>query len=258
MAEEIRLQKYLSDCGVMSRRAAEKEIEAGAVKVNGETAELGQKIVPGKDVVTYNGAKITRSGERKLYVMLNKPAGYLTSMSDDRGRKCVSELVADLGERVYPCGRLDLESEGMLLMTNDGEMANRLTHPGHNFSKLYHVKIDTIATPEIIASLSEPMVIDGYKIQPVKVRLVTHKRDCSILAFELYEGRNRQIRKMCENVGVRVKNLRRVSIGELQFNGLEVGQWRLLTGAEIKYLKKVTSDDSIRRRKLYEEEDTNA
>lgn len=258
MAEEVRLQKYISDCGIMSRRAAEKEIEKGLVTVNGEPAELGQKIVPGRDIVMYNGIKISRSGDRKLYIMLNKPAGYLTSMSDDRGRKCVSELVADLGERVYPCGRLDLESEGMLIMTNDGEMANKLTHPGHNFSKLYHVKIDTIATPEIIAALSEPMIIDGYKIQPVKVKLVTHKRDCSILSFELYEGRNRQIRKMCENVGIRVKNLRRVSVGELQFNGLEVGQWRFLTASEIRYLKKVTSENNIRRKKQYEEGDGNA
>lgn len=237
MKEEMRLQKYISDSGLMSRRAAEAEIEAGRFTVNGVRATIGQKITPGVDKVEYKGKVVKAGKSKKRYVILNKPVGYLTSMSDDRGRPCVSELVEGVGERVYPCGRLDMDSEGLLIMTNDGELANRLTHPGHGFKKLYHVRIRGIVDTELMRQLSEPMEIDGYKIKPVKISLVSQKRDSTIVGFELSEGRNRQIRKMCENVGLEIMSLRRVAIGEITLGTLKAGEWRELSGAQVHYLK---------------------
>jgi 23S rRNA pseudouridine2605 synthase len=160
--EKIRLQKYFTDCGVLSRRAAEEEIKKGKVKVNGETAEVGMKIDPDTDLVEYKG-KVINSAQKThyTYVMLNKPRGYLSSVSDDRGRKCVTELVADAGVRLYPVGRLDLDSEGLLLMTDDGELTNKLTHPRHEIPKIYHVRVKGKVSAEQVKELSKPMVIDG-------------------------------------------------------------------------------------------------
>ena len=237
MAELVRLQKFISECGIMSRRAAEDAIENSRIAVNGVTASIGEKIDPAKDKVTLDGNLVRVNHDKKLYVMLNKPVGYLTSMSDDRGRQCVTELLQDVPARVYPCGRLDMDSEGMLILSNDGEFTNLLTHPGHNLGKLYHVKVNMPVTPEILEALRQPMDIDGYTIKPVDVRLISLKTRCSVLSFELFEGRNRQIRKMCQQNGLHVLSLRRVSIGNLELGTLKSGEWRYLSAKEINYLK---------------------
>lgn len=234
--EEIRIQKFISDCGVLSRRAAEKEIEAGHVTVNGKRALIGQKIDPVHDKVKVGG-KPCRRTEEKVYVMLNKPRGYVTTMSDEKGRKCIPELMEELPERVYPCGRLDMESEGLLLLTNDGTVADKLMHPRNHLEKIYHVKVRTEIAPEVITRLNEPMVIDGYKIKPVTVAFIAKKDGATTLRFTLSEGRNRQIRKMCEQVGLEVMRLRRIAVGELNIGTLRPGQWRFLNHSETEYLK---------------------
>lgn len=236
--EEIRLQKFLSEQGVLSRRAAEEEIAAGRVKVNGEPVELGRKIDPERDVVEYKGKRIGASSSRKVYLMLNKPCGYVTTMSDDRDRPCVAELVEDVGVRVYPVGRLDMESEGLLLFTNDGELANRLTHPRYHKPKEYHVKVEGEIEPETAKALSEPMEIDGYLTKPAEVSVLTRKPNYSVLSVTLFEGRNRQIRKMCESLSLRVLALRRIRIGDVKLGNLAPGKWRYLTKAQVASLQK--------------------
>lgn len=237
--EDMRLQKYISSIGLMSRRAAEKEIELGKFKVNGITATTGQVISPDKDRVTYKGKLIgSKEFDRKIYIMLNKPRGYVTTLSDEKSRKCVAELVEDVGARVYPIGRLDMDSEGLLLFTNDGELANKLTHPRHRIPKIYHVKVKGEITPEQLKKLNRSMVIDDYEILPVETTIVTRRDNYSVLRMELYEGRNRQIRKMCEAVELEITKLQRVAIGNLKLGDLTPGAWRHLTKTQVEYLKK--------------------
>lgn len=236
--EEMRLQKYLSSAGIMSRRAAEKEILAGSIKVNDLPAELGQKVTPGKDRVTYKGQPVVlKENERKVYIMLNKPRGYVTTLSDDKSRKCVAELVKDAGVRVYPIGRLDMDSEGLLLFTNDGELANKLMHPKHHIPKIYHVKVKGEITPEQFKALGQPMDIDGYEIQPVACEIITRKENYTVIRMELYEGRNRQIRKMCEKTELEITKLQRVAIGNIKLGSLAPGNWKHLTKTQADYLK---------------------
>ena len=236
--EEIRLQKYISDCGIMSRRAAEAEIAAGKVKVNGRTAEIGQKINPEKDTVEIGGKpRRSRRKNTYTYVMLNKPRGYLSSVSDDRGRKCVTELVSDIKLRLYPVGRLDMDSDGLLLMTNDGELTNRLTHPRHEIPKIYRVKVKPAPSVKQLDLLGSELELDGYKIQPVEVSVLASDEDSAILEMKLYEGRNRQIRRMCEEAELNILWLTRIAIGELALGRLGRGKWRYLTPEEVDYLK---------------------
>lgn len=220
----------------MSRRTAEEEIKKGNIKVNGARAELGQKIDDERDVVEYCG-KIISADSHHIYIMLNKPAGYVTTMSDEHARKCVAELVSDVPERVYPIGRLDRESEGLLLFTNDGEFANRMMHPRYHKPKIYHVKIRGKVEPEKVTALSRPMKIDDYITKPANVSVVTLKEDYTVLAIELFEGRNRQIRKMCEQVGLFIMTLRRISVGNVKLGDLRPGKWRYLTKSEVASLK---------------------
>ncbi len=235
---KIRIQKFMSDNGIMSRRAAEDEIREGKIYINGKLAVLGQKIIPDTDEVKYNGNIIDNSKRfSKLYVMLNKPVGYVTTLSDDQGRKCVAELVDDIGTRVYPCGRLDMESEGLLLLTNDGDLANKLTHPSHNIPKIYHVRISSEITSKQLYNLGQAMVIDDYKIAPVKVTLVTRKEGFSVLRMDLYEGRNRQIRKMCDLCDLKIIRLQRIAIGDILLGDLKPGKWKMLNINQVKYLK---------------------
>ncbi len=237
--ELIRLQKFFTDCDVLSRRAAEEEIKNGKVLVNGVRAELGQKIDPENDVVEYKGKVIERPSKNIYkYVMLNKPRGYLSTVTDDRGRACVTELVKDVHARLYPVGRLDMDSEGLLLMTNDGDLTYKLTHPKHDIPKIYHVKIEGKVSAEQMRALASPMEIDGYKILPVKTEVVTAKNEHTVLRMTLYEGRNRQIRKMCEAQGLNILRLCRVAIGELELGNLAPGKWRYLTKSQVEYLKK--------------------
>lgn len=237
---EIRLQKFISDSGLMSRRAAEEEIKLGHVTVNGHPAELGMKIDPRSDIVTYRGKRIAYERREYTYIMMNKPRGYLSSTSDDRGRKCVTDLVDGVDARLYPVGRLDLISEGMLLLTDDGELKNKLTHPRYSLPKVYRVKVSGEVSERQYEILTSPLVIDGYEITPVSVTVGESDESGTVLKMTLTEGRNRQIRKMCEAADLKVKRLSRVSIGNLKLNNLPVGKWRYLTAEEVEYLYKAT------------------
>lgn len=237
--EKIRLQKFFTECGIMSRRAAEEEIAAGKVTVNGIQAGLGDKVDPISDVVVYKGKILEYPQNEHIYIMLHKPRGYLTSMSDDRGRKCVSELVSDVGARVYPIGRLDLNSEGLLLLTNDGELANLLTHPKHSVGKIYNVSVRGEINEQKLDTLRAPMVIDGYRTKGAEVELTEKYEGGARLKITLYEGRNREIRKMCEQVELKVARLCRVQIGEIRLGGLALGKWKFLDRSQVKYLKNI-------------------
>ena len=233
MSEPIRLQKFFTDSGTLSRRAAEAEISAGKVRVNGAVAKLGDKVDPDIDVVEYNGKRIRpRDGRAHRYLMLNKPRGYVTTLKDEKGRRTVTSLLRGVGTRLYPVGRLDMDSEGLLLMTDDGEFANHLTHPRHEIPKIYHVTVSPAPSNEQLEVLASPMILDGYTLLPIGVRVLEADR----LELTLHEGRNRQIRRMCDAVGLRVLDLQRVAIGKLKLGDLPLGKWRELTEDEMKYL----------------------
>lgn len=236
----VRLQKFIADAGVMSRRAAEAEILAGNVFVNGHVAQIGMKISPATDIVVYKNKRINYERKKYTYILMNKPRGYLCSTTDDRGRKCVTDLIEGVNARIYPVGRLDLISEGILILTDDGELKNRLTHPSHTIPKFYRVKVGGEVTDEMYEILTSPLEIDGYTIKPVDVVISGKDETGTVLKMTLYEGRNRQIRKMCEIAGLTVKRLSRVSIGKIKLDGLPVGKWRYLTDEEVDYLYKAT------------------
>lgn len=233
----------MADAGLMSRRAAEDEIERGNVAVNGHVATLGTKVDPRADHITYKGKKIVYQKKEYTYIMMNKPRGYLSSTADDRGRKCVTDLLDGVDARVYPVGRLDMISEGMLLLTDDGELKNRLTHPSHTIPKLYRVKVGGSVSDEQYEILTSALEIDGYTIKPVEVNIMSEDESGTVMKMTLFEGRNRQIRKMCEQAGLTVKRLSRVSIGNLKLDGLPVGKWRYLEQSEIDYLYKATREN---------------
>lgn len=234
--DSIKLQKYFSDCGILSRRAAEEEIKQGKVTVNGERAFLGMRIFPDVDVVVYKGARVIAQSEEKLYILLNKPRGIVTTLSDEKGRPTVLSLISGLGARVYPVGRLDIDSDGLLLLTNDGALTNKLTHPRHKIPKIYNVTVKGEVTEGALTLLSSPLVIDGYKIQPVEIEIIKKEPSQTILKMTLYEGRNRQIRKMCALADLKITRLTRVALGNIALGSLEVGKWRFLTQSETDYL----------------------
>lgn len=235
--EQERLSKYFTDCGVLSRRAAEEEIKAGRVKVNGETAVIGQKITPGVDTVEYNGKQIVMKTGSHTYVMLNKPRGYITTMSDDKGRQTAVSLCADVGTRVYPVGRLDMESDGLLLLTDDGQLANRLMHPKHEIPKTYEVVVNARLTTEMLTNLGKPHMLDGSMTSPAEIRKVAGDDSVTMIQMTIHEGKNRQIRRICEAHGLKVLQLTRVSVGLVELGNLPVGKWRYLTSKEVAYLK---------------------
>ena len=242
--EKIRISKYFTDCGVMSRRAAEEEIKQGKVSINGHIAELGEKIDPEVDEVVWRGRVIKAAESQKICIMLNKPRGIVCTASDEKGRRNVTDLCRDVKEddgksvRLYPVGRLDMDSDGLLLLTNDGELANKLTHPRHSIPKIYHVTLKGNFEPASLSVLGEPVELDGKLTMRVKVRHVGGDETSTIAEFQLFEGRNRQIRRMCELHGVKILRLQRVAIGKLQLVNLAEGKWRKLTASEIDYLKK--------------------
>lgn len=227
-----RLQKLISESGLMSRRSAEKLIAEGRVEVNGRTAVIGEKADPETDLILVDGRPLKAEAE-KAYVMLNKPRGYVTTMSDEKGRKDVSMLVADAGVRLYPVGRLDLNSEGLLIMTNDGKFANRIMHPKNNILKTYEV----IASGEDIGSAAErltgPFDIDGTIVKAKEVQLKVISGNSAMLLVTIGEGKNREVRKMCAQAGLRVLRLRRIKEGSLELGDLRSGSWRRLTPEEI-------------------------
>lgn len=235
--EPIRISKYFTDCGVMSRRSADDAVERGEVKINGETAVLGQKVTPGVDVVTWRGKKITPPATpAKMTIMLNKPRGYLTTLSDDKGRHTVAELIGDAGTRLYPVGRLDMDSDGLLILTNDGDLANKLTHPSHNVEKVYLAYVEGHATAEQMTGMTRPIEIYGKMTAPARVRKAAYNQFETALEVTIHDGRNRQVRCLCEREGLALRKLTRVAEGALLLGDLEEGKWRRLTEHEIRKL----------------------
>ncbi len=237
--DTVKLQKYFTDCGVLSRRAAEDAIAKGLVRVNGSAAALGLRINPDTDKVEYNGQVIRPSAEERIVILLNKPRGYVTTLSDEKGRRTVAELTENVGRRVYPVGRLDMDSDGLLLLTDDGALANRLTHPRHEIPKIYRVTVKGRVTDAALHMLGQAMELDGYTILPVPTTLHSYdpNTDQSVLEMQLREGRNRQIRKMCQKAELRILRLCRIAIGELTLDKLPSGKWRKLTPEECAYLR---------------------
>ncbi len=236
MAEnKIRLQKYLAQAGVASRRKSEELIEMGVVRVNNRTAKIGDSIDPKKDTVTVRGKRVQLSGN-KYYLLVNKPRGYVTTTDDDLGRKDVTELVSDIKARIYPVGRLDRDSEGALIMTNDGDFANILMHPSHQISKTYRVTVRSSVTKEHQEAMQNGIEIDGKMTAPAEVFIVEKSEKRSVMEIVLYEGRNRQIRRMCEALGLEVARLKRVAVGCVKLENLPVGKYRELTQSEINSL----------------------
>ena len=231
-----RLQKIIAARGLCSRRQAEKWIEEGRVRVNGNTAHLGDTADTAEDVIEVDGKRLPKAG-KKVYLMLNKPRGYVTTLSDEKGRKNAAELVAGCGTRVYPVGRLDMDSEGLLLFTNDGEFANLMMHPRHEVDKVYRVWVTNFA-PEKLEALAEPIELDGYMIKKPKVRPVRTEPTRAILDVTIHEGRNRQVRRMCQAAGLEVARLKRIAEGQLRIGELKTGAWRYLEPKEIELLLK--------------------
>ncbi|MBR7164073.1 MAG: rRNA pseudouridine synthase [Clostridia bacterium] len=237
MAELMRLQKYMALCGVASRRAAENLITAGCVMVNNHTVtELGTKVNPDKDRVTVNGKAIFPP-QKNVYIMLNKPRGYVTTAKDNFDRKTVLDLIPSHLGRLFPVGRLDYDSEGLLLLTNDGDFTYRLTHPRHEVTKSYLVLVSGVPSEQALSALRNGVVIDGRKTMPAKAELKRSESEKSVLLITILEGRNRQVRKMCAAVGHEVLRLRRVAEGPLSLGDLKSGEWRHLTEKEVLRLK---------------------
>lgn len=235
--EKIRLQKILSDSGVCSRRKAEELISQGQVRVNGRVAKLGDK-ANDKDVIMVGNDRVRYTKKRrKYYIMLNKPRGYVTTMSDELDRKCVTELLTGIEDRVYPIGRLDRNSEGLLLFTNDGKFANDIMHPSRHVSKTYRVTVHSKITDEQIVQLTEGVELDGKMTLPAVVNVELDTPERSVMRITIHEGRNRQIRRMCEAVGLEVVRLRRTSIGPVKLGMLKPGAWRELTAEEVRALR---------------------
>ncbi|MBQ4153673.1 MAG: rRNA pseudouridine synthase [Clostridia bacterium] len=235
----IRLQKYMSENGIASRRKSEELIAAGRVKVNGHIASLGDKVDPVRDKIMVSGKRVVRNKTKK-YIMLHKPRGYVTTMSDELGRKCVSELVEDVGIRLFPVGRLDRNSEGLLLMTNDGEFSNMLTHPSRHVNKVYRVTVREKVSDEQLVNLCEGVVLDGRKTLPADVHIIDIGENRTVLNFVIVEGRNRQIRRMCEEVGLTVIRLKRTEIAGVKLGMLPQGKWRELNEKEMKHLTNIS------------------
>ena len=231
-----RIQKVLSSRGVASRRHAEEMISAGRVSCNGNVCNLGDTADPDTDIILVDGNPLPVT-QRKVYIMLNKPRGYVTTLSDEKGRPDITQLVADCGVRVYPVGRLDMDSEGLLLLTNDGAFANYLMHPRHQVTKSYIVSVLGY-TEDRLEKLKQPVELDGYRIRAPKVTVLKSENEKTVLKIEIHEGRNRQIRRMCMIAGMHVHRLKRVSEGKVQLGNLPIGKWRYLTKEEVDLLKK--------------------
>lgn len=240
--EKIRIQKLIAESGMCSRRKAEEFIKDGKVKVNGRIASIGDGATY-DDVIIVDGERLYITKKRtKYYIMLNKPRGYVTTMSDELDRKCVTELLEGVGDRVYPIGRLDKNSEGLLLFTNDGKFANNIMHPSKHISKTYRVTVRPSITEEQLVQLSNGVVIDGRKTLPANVTVITEEEGRVVLRMVIREGRNRQIRKMCEAVGLEVARLRRTAIGPVKLGMLKPGDYRELTAEELKALRNAIGD----------------
>lgn len=233
----IRIQKILADSGYCSRRKAEALIQAGRVQRNGRPVKLGDKASP-KDIISVDGQKVFIPRKKHMrYLMLNKPRGYVTTVSDELDRRCVMDLLEDVEERVYPIGRLDRNSEGLLLLTNDGNFANDIMHPSRHVSKTYRVTVRPSVTEEQLAEMASGIVLDGKKTLPANIVVLNNETGRVVLQITIKEGRNRQIRRMCEAVGLEVARLRRTSIGPVKLGMLKPGTWRDLTPEELRAIR---------------------
>ncbi len=235
MAEKVRLQKILAASGVASRRGAEEIIAAGRITVNGVPASVGDSAVPGKDLILLDGEPLTPP-EKKVYLALHKPRGFVTTLHDERDRKCVAMLVEDAGVRVFPVGRLDKDSEGLLLMTNDGAFANAVAHPAQHVAKTYRVTVRPGVNEDQLNRLASGIEIDGQRTAPAKVKVLQQEAGRVVLEIILYEGRNREIRRMCEALGLEVARLKRTAIGPVRLGMLPQGKHRELTAEELRGL----------------------
>lgn len=236
--EKIRIQKIIAEAGYCSRRKAEELISAKKVKVNGRPCSLGDKADPFKDLITIDGEPVVVEKKRELvYLMLHKPRGYITTAKDEQDRKCVTDLVSDVGVRVYPVGRLDKQSEGLIFLTNDGKFANEIMHPSHHVSKTYRVTVRTQLTDEVLAKLSGGVEIDGRMTLPCTITVLTNEPERAVMLMVIKEGRNRQIRKMCEAVNLEVARLKRTAIGPVKLGMLQPGEYRELTAEELRALR---------------------
>jgi len=245
-ATQIRLQKVIADAGITSRRKAEEMILEGRVEVNGKTIrELGTKVDPSEDVVSVDDQAIDTRGTEKLYVVLNKPRGIMTTLSDPEGRKTIIDLVADITERVYPVGRLDYLSEGLLILTNDGVIANTIIHPSENVTKVYEVKVFGAVTPEILKKLRAGVSSEVGFLKPKNVRVIKQLKMKTWIEFRLTSGRNREIRRLCEAYGLTVDKLRRVAIGGLTVEGIKAGGYRSVSKKQLLDLIGINADGKI-------------
>ena len=232
---EERIQKIMASRGVASRRASEELILQGRVTCNGQVCGLGDRADPEKDTILVDGRPLPSTPDA-IYILLHKPRGYVTTLSDEKGRKNVSQLVSDCPQRVYPVGRLDMDSEGLLLLTNDGELANHLMHPSHVVDKVYQVWVQGFS-PEGLERLSQPIELDGYRIRNPNVKCQKRTGDKALLQITIHEGRNRQIRRMCAIAGMEVQRLKRIREGSLSLGQLPLGKWRYLTKEEVQALR---------------------
>jgi 23S rRNA pseudouridine2605 synthase len=236
-----RLQKIMSEQGICSRRKAEVLIAQGKVKVNGSTAVIGQTVGE-RDVITIDGNVLRRDKHRnKLYIMMYKPRGYVTTVEDELGRKNVMQLLPELPERVYPIGRLDKDSEGLLLFTNDGEFANAVMHPSRHITKVYRVTVDSAVTEEQLAKLTLPMELDGKMTQQSYVEVLVEEKGRTVIKIAIHEGKNRQVRRMCEAAGLQVGRLKRTAVGAVKLGMLKPGACRELTPEELRAMRKMTN-----------------
>lgn len=237
----MRINKYIASCGIASRRKAEEIILAKRVKVNGNIVEeLSFNIDENKDIVEVDG-KVIGLSEKMVYVVLNKPEGYITTVKDQFNRPSVLDLVTDIEERVYPIGRLDYETSGLLILTNDGDLTYKLTHPKHEVDKTYIARVKGVPTPEEIKNFESGLLIEDYKTAPAKIKVLEYNKEKNFSKCEIkiHEGRNRQVRKMCRAINHPVLNLRRVSVGKINLNGVKIGEYRHLTKEEVEYLKTI-------------------
>lgn len=235
----VRLQKYLAGCGVASRRKSEDIIRSGRVSVNGEIVrEMGVQIDEENDVITLDGS-VVKPEKKMVYVMLNKPAGFVTTASDEKGRQTVMDLVADIPVRIYPVGRLDYDTEGLLLMTNDGDLTYKITHPKNNVEKTYVAEVAGNMNMGTITSLRNGVYIDGVRTSPAKVEVLGATQLGTKMEITIHEGRNRQVRRMFEAVGCKVKRLKRTKEAGLNLGHVPLGRWRKLTESEVNMLKKI-------------------
>ncbi|MBE5040650.1 pseudouridine synthase [Ructibacterium gallinarum] len=235
----MRLQKFLAGCGVASRRGAEVLIKEGRIKVNGNTVTaMGVQIDENKDQVEFDG-RLVQPEKKMVYIMLNKPAGYVTTVSDDKGRDTVMSLVQDIPVRIYPVGRLDYDTEGLLLMTNDGDITYRITHPKNQVEKTYVAEVTGNITMDTLLRLRSGIYLDGVKTRPAKVEVIGATQYGTKLEITIHEGKNRQVRRMFEEVGCIVKRLKRTREAGLILGHVPLGRWRRLTESEVNMLKKI-------------------